>query len=123
MLSRTLRPQASIEEDTAVHQDFADLPSDAVLKPKQKGRAGAVYFVSSNEKLGEAMPLQMDAAMKQRADLSVIALIEEPDMRLISRRKFQRVQNRDLTMPIFRGDEEAALDQIERKLEIKRRVA
>ena len=71
----------------------------------------------------EALLLQMDAAMKQRADFSVIALIEEPDMRLISRRKFQRAGNRDLAISIFRGDEEAALDQIERKLEIKRRVA
>ena len=114
---------ADIEEDAAVHKDFADFPSDAVIKPKQKGRAGAIYFVSSNEKLGEALLLQMDAAMKQRTDFSVIALIEEPDMRPLSRRKFQRAQNRDLAMPIFRGDEEAALDQIERKLEIKRRVA
>jgi hypothetical protein len=32
-------------------------------------------------------------------------------------------QNRDLTMPIFRGDEEAALDQIERKLAIERSAA
>jgi hypothetical protein len=114
---------ANIEEDAAVGKDFADFPSDAVIKPKQTGRAGAVYFVSSNEKLSEALLLQMEAATKQRTDFSVIALLEEPDMRLISRRKFQRAQNRDLAMPIFRGDEEAALDQIERKLGIGRRVA
>lgn len=61
--------------------------------------------------------------IKKRMDFSVIALIEEPDMRLISRRKFQRAQNRDISMPIFRGDEEAALDAIERKLAIRHGAA
>jgi len=116
-------PVANIEEDVPVSQDFADFPSDAVVKPKQTGRAGAIYFVNTNEKLGEALLLQQEARLKRRTDFSVIALIEEPDMRLISRRKFQRAQNRDLTMSIFRGDEEEALDQIERKLELKGRAA
>ncbi len=35
--------------------------------------------------------------MKQRTDFAVIALIEERDLRPISRRKFQRAQNRDLS--------------------------
>jgi hypothetical protein len=114
---------ANIDEDVAVHKDFADFPSDAVVKPKRPGRAGAIYFVSTNEKLGEALLLQQEAKLKGRTDFSVIALIEEPNMPLISRRKFQRAQNRDLAMPIFRGDEEAALDQIERKLAIERSAA
>ena len=114
---------ANIEEDAPVHKDFADFPSDAIIKPKAEGRPGAIYFVNNNEKLGEALLLQQEARLKQRIDFSVIALIEEPEMALISRRKFQRAQNRDLTMPIFRGDEEAALEQIARKLELGRRVA
>jgi hypothetical protein len=114
---------ANIDQDVAVHKDFGDFPSDAVVKPKHSGKAGAIYFVNTNEKLAEALLLQQEAKLKQRTDFSVIALIEEPNMRLISRRKFQRAQNRDLTMPIFRGDEEAALDQIERKLELQRTAA
>jgi hypothetical protein len=113
---------AEINQDVAVHKDFSDFPSDAVVKPRA-GRDGAIYFVSTNEKLGEALLLQQEAKLRGRTDFSVIALIEEPNMRMISRRKFQRAQNRDLTMPIFRGDEEAALEQIERKLEIKRSAA
>jgi Domain of unknown function DUF1828 len=114
---------ANIDEDVPVHRDFADFPSDAIIKPKKNGRFGAIYFVSNNEKLGEALLLQQEARLKRRTDFSVVALIEEPEMPLISRRKFQRAQNRDLTMPIFRGDEEAALEQIARKLLLGRRVA
>jgi hypothetical protein len=114
---------ANIDEDTSVDKDFADFPSDVTIRPKSDGRSGAIYFVSTNGKLDEALLLQLDARLKNRTDFSVVALIEDPDMRFISRRKFQRAQNRDLAMPIFRGDEEAALDQIERKLEIKRSAA
>jgi hypothetical protein len=114
---------ANIDQDVAVHKDFADFPSDVVVRPRLPGRSGAIYFVNTNEKLGEALLLQQESKLKERMEFSVIALIEEPNMRLISRRKFQRAQNRDLAMPIFRGDEEAALDQIERKLEIRRNVA
>jgi hypothetical protein len=114
---------ANIDQDIAVHKDFADFPSDLVIKPKRLGKPGAIYFVSTNEKLAEALLLQQEAKLKARTDFSVVALVEEPNMPLISRRKFQRAQNRDLAMPIFRGDEEAALDQIERKLGIKRSAA
>ena len=114
---------ASIEEDISVNRDFADFPSDAVVSPKRAGKKGAIYFVNTNEKLSEALLLQQEAKLKGRKDFSVIALIEEPEMRLISRRKFQRAQNRDLAMPIFRGDEEEALGQIQRKLELNGRAA
>jgi len=114
-------PVANIDEDTSVDKEFADFPSDVTIRPKREGRSGAIYFVST--KLDEALLLQLDARIKNRTDFSVVALIEDPEMRFISRRKFQRAQNRDLAMPIFRGDEEAALDQIERKLEIKRSAA
>jgi hypothetical protein len=114
---------ANIEEDVPVNRDFADFPGDAVLKPKRTGKAGAIYFVNTNEKLSEALLLQQEAKLKGRTDFAVIALIEEPEMRMISRRKFQRAQNRDLAMPIFRGDEEEALGQIGRKLELKGRAA
>lgn len=116
-------PVANIDQDSSVDKDFTDFPSDVTIRPKSGGRSGAIYFVSTSEKLDEALLLQLDARLKNRTDFSVVALIEDPDMRFISRRKFQRAQNRDLAMPIFRGDEEAALDQIERKLEIKRSAA
>lgn len=111
---------ANIEEGAIVSEDFAEFPADLVVRPKDPSVAipGAIYLVNGNDKLNEALLLQTEAQMMKREDFAVIALIEEPDMKLISRRKFQRAQNRDLTMPIFRGDENAAMSRIGRTLKL-----
>ena len=51
-------------------------------------------------------------------DFKVIALVEEPEMKNISGKKFQRAQNRSVIMPIFRGDEEASVLRIGRTLRL-----
>lgn len=79
-----------------------------------------MYFVTSNEKLNEALLLQMAAFQDRDAtpEFKVIALLEEPDMKAISPKKFQRAQNRSVVMPIFRGDEEASVLSIGRTLKL-----
>lgn len=47
-----------------------------------------------------------------------MALIEDAEMSAISRRRFQRAQNRSIPMPIWLGDEEAAIKRIGRDLEL-----
>ena len=54
----------------------------------------------------------------KRDDFAVIALIEEPFLHSIARKKFQRAQNRSLSMPIFRGDEDAAMRFIAREMKL-----
>jgi hypothetical protein len=66
--------------------------------------------------LNEALLLQLDAQLLKRNDFAVVTLIEEPEMKMISRRRFQRAQNRALAVPILRGDEEAAITMIGRNL-------
>jgi hypothetical protein len=88
-----------------------------------KARPGAIYLVTSNDKLNEALLALQEAQIKNRSDFAIMALIEEPDMRLISRRKFQRAQNRSLPMPIFRGDEDAAMAKIAKELNLTRSAA
>ena len=107
---------ATLEEDAPIYPDFSEFPADLIVRPKASaaGRPGAIYFANSNEKLNEALLLKMEALNRQ--DFGIIALIEEPDMGPISRRKFQRAQNRSLPMPIFRGDEDAAMKLIGREL-------
>ncbi len=112
---------AEIEENVPVHKEFEDFASDVVLRPKGIGRTAALYLVTNNEKLSEALLLQQEARLRQKTDFAVIALIE--DLHPISPRKFQRAQNRDVTMPIFRGDEAAALDAIARKLDMEHHLA
>lgn len=111
---------ANFEEDKPVYADFSEFPADLVIMPKEtgRGRKGAIYFVNTNDRLNEALLLQMEAARLNRSDFEVIALIEEPDLKMISRKRFQRAQNRSLPMPIFRGDEEAAMTLIGRKLQM-----
>lgn len=111
---------AEIDEDTAIIPEF---DADLVLKPLNGySPRGAVYFVNSNEKLTEALLLQTEAQRLGRDDFTVIALLEDADMRQLSRRKFQRAQNRGLSMPIFRGDEDAALAAIGSKLNLATQV-
>lgn len=109
---------ANIEEDAALDPDLAEFPADIVIRPKGAGLPGAVYLVNSNDKLNEALLAQTETQMLRREDVKVIALVEEPDMKLISRRRFQRAQNRSLAMPIFRGDEDAAMRMIARGLKL-----
>ena len=114
---------AIFNENAPVKNEFSDFPADLIISPKATGAAlkGAVYFVTSNEKLNEALLLQMAASEAYRdgtPDFKVIALLEEPEMKAISSKKFQRAQNRSVIMPIFRGDEDASVLRIGRTLKL-----
>lgn len=113
----------TITEGGVVANDFAEFPADIVVRPTHnvpQGKPGAIYLVNSNDKLNEALLAHQEAQIQDRHDFGIIALIEEPDMKVVSRRKFQRAQNRALPMPIFRGDEEAAMTLIARELSLPR---
>jgi hypothetical protein len=116
------RDVANFNENAAVKREFAEFPADFIISPKSGvALKGAVYFVTSNEKLNEALLLQMAASELYRdgsPDFKVIALLEEPEMKAISSKKFQRAQNRSVIMPIFRGDEDASVLRIGRTLKL-----
>lgn len=108
---------ARFNENEAIDRTLSEFPADLVIRPKNAtAKAGALYFVTSNEKLSEALLLQMEAERLNRDDFRIIALIEDSEMRMLSKKKFQRAQNRSLSMPIFRGDEDAAVGRIGRDL-------
>ena len=105
---------ATIETDTVVDKEFSDFPADVIIRPHRglSAEVGAIYLINSTDKLNEALLHQLEATSKHRADVKVLALLEDPEMKLISRRKFQRAQNRSLPIAIFRGDEDAAMRKI-----------
>lgn len=113
-LSRRLSNFVSFEENEPIDRRFSEFPADLVLRPRATvpGKPAALYFVNSNDKLNEALLLQVEAQSKKADDFKVIAMIEEPDLRSLSRKRFQRAQNRSLLMPIFRGDEDAAVGMV-----------
>lgn len=110
----------AIEEDAVISKDLAEFPADLVIRSfKFPQNAASVFLVNNNEKLSEALLMRQDLLLRDRSDVSVFGVIEEPDMRAISRKKFQRAQNRGLAMPIFRGDEDNAVGMILRRIGLK----
>lgn len=115
-ISNTFGDISYIEENAPLDEELSEFPADVVIRPKDRGGyPTAVYFVHSNDKLNEALLLQAEANILQREDVRIVALVEDSDMRQISRKRFQRAQNRSLPMPIFRGDESAAMRLIAEK--------
>lgn len=109
----------SLQEQQSVDKALGEYPVDLIVRPRNgRGKIGALYFANSNAKLAEAELLHMEALMAGRTDLKVMALIEDAEMSAISRRRFQRAQNRSIPMPIWLGDEEAAIKRIGRDLEL-----
>lgn len=119
-LEQKFAQKAEFGENQPVDRSLSEFPADLLIRPQKPGtgKIGAIYFVTSNEKLSEALLLQMEAERVGRNDFKIVALIEDSEMRPIGRKKFQRAQNRSLSMPIFRGDEDAAVARIGRDLGI-----
>ena len=108
---------ANIEERKPVSREFSDYLPDLVIRPKMEGRSTAVFFASSAIPFQEAELLKAEIEKEGRQnEIAVVALIEDTDkINAIKPRRFQRAQNRGLAMPIFRGDEPAALTAIARQ--------
>lgn len=104
---------ADITENAPISRELGDYPADFVVRPTVSAeRSAAIYLVNSNDKLNEALLLHMELMQKGQEDVVVVGLIEDPDMRTISHRRFQRGQNKSLALPIFRGDEAGAMELI-----------
>lgn len=103
-----------VEEGTAPTRSLAEFPADLVLRAKGL-RTGAIYLVNNDAKLNEAL-----LAWRELDDVddkpALVAVIENMDLQNISRRRFQRAQNRRLPMPVFRGDEAATMAFIKREM-------
>lgn len=116
ILEERYRDQFSANDNVAIDQDFQEFRTDLVLRPIEGTSTAAVYFVNNNEKLLEAQLMLEQTMRKKREDVHVIALIETLDK--VSQQKFQRAQNRGLEMPIFQGDEYAAIDRIAQSIQL-----
>ena len=111
---------AEFAEDEAVDFNLNDFPSDLVIRPKKDGRPkiGAVFFANTSAKLNEALLLQLMLEKLGRNDVKTIAIIEDSNLGRIGQRFYQREQNRSVSMPIYRGDERAAIAFVGRLLDL-----
>lgn len=123
-ISNAVSHAAVLKENEVIGNEFKEFPADIIVHPNpniSKAKSGAIYLVNSNDKMNEALLLKMEAEKLNRTDFEVIALVE--GLSQISLKRFQRAQNRDVAIPIFRDDEEAAANFIRRRLLIPPRIA
>jgi hypothetical protein len=105
----------TIESDTPVSDDLNEVIPDYVLR--RTGRKPlALFLASTNEKILQAMLLQMAAEYEARKPISVIALLETGHSGTAKLR--DRAANRLAAIPNWRGDEAAALHRILRELDV-----
>jgi Domain of unknown function DUF1828 len=109
--------RAEVRRSAPVDASLEEFPADAILRPRDQKDSPfpitAVFFVQVRDTLNEALMLWMEARDQHRSDIRVTALVEDGTINLSSY-KAQRAFNRIDTTAIFRGDERAAIDRIER---------
>lgn len=108
-----LSERAEIRENEVVSERLSDITPDMVIRVLNN-RPVALFFAQNTQRVYEAIFLQMAALYETKEPLSVIALLETEGS--ISREVRQRAQNRLATVPVYRGDELAAIQRIEREV-------
>lgn len=102
----------TIEANAPLSAEFSENPADVVLTPKQgDGRKLGVFLVNNPTPFVEAELLHSEIEREGlHHSFVAAALIEDmTKIQMIGTRRFQRAQNRGLPMPVFRGDESAAM--------------
>lgn len=107
-----------VHENMAPSNDLGEFPADVVLRPKAGGRVGAVYLVNNTDKLNEALLAWRELEDYPDTNIAMMAVLEDRDLKSVSRMKWQRAQNRHLPMPVFRGDEGGMLNFIRKELKM-----
>jgi hypothetical protein len=109
-----LRDKVTIGEREPVSSDLAEFEPDLLLRAENRPPV-AVFIAVSDARLYEAIFLRMAADHEARQYCSVVALIEREGSRLITNRMRQRAQNRLDAVPVYYGEESAAVARIARE--------
>lgn len=110
-ISSVLDQNFTIDTNAPLSLEFSENPADVVLTPRGSGRKLGVFLVNNPTAFVEAELLHSEIEREGLSHLfEAAALIEDmPKIQMIGSRRFQRAQNRGLPMPVFRGDENAAM--------------
>lgn len=110
-LSTVLPKQATIVEAQPVSPKLAGYEADLVVRSEGYDPV-AIFLATRDGKLQEAIILQLIAQYEAHVDCKVIALIEDDGS--VSPKMRQRADNRLDAVPVFRGDEDAAIAKIQK---------
>ena len=111
LIRERIGDRATVAEGVAVSANLADNVPDMLIQAPDR-RPVAVFFGSSQQRVYEAILLQMQALYEAKEDVAVIALLEND--RVVTRDVLKRAMNRLETTLTFRGDELESVHRIER---------
>lgn len=123
-IRRRLEGRAALVAGAAPDPDLAEFPADLVVRPTGPGFVTAIFLVQTLDRLDEALMLWQEAVRRERERPRngkrprVMALIEDRDTVPLQSRKAQRAINRIDAVAIYRQDETAALERIDRVAEL-----
>lgn len=90
-----------------------EFPADLLIEAPRRPPV-AVFMAMSEQRVLEAVVAQMAVTYESKFDCSIIALLEKDSS--VTRRMRQRALNRLTAMPIFEGDEQAAVLRIQQEV-------
>jgi hypothetical protein len=111
-IREALGDRAEIRENEPIAPGI-EFPADLILKAK--GRAPvAIFLAMTEQRVLEAVIVQLAALYEARFPCSVIALLEKESA--ITRKMQTHAANRLSALPTFRGEEHIAISRIEREV-------
>lgn len=108
-LRERLKDSAEIREDEPVSDRLLDVVPDLVLRAPNRDPV-ALFIATSDQKVNEAIYLQMVAVHEAKMPLSVVAMLEHENS--VKGPIRQRADNRLDAVPRYRKDEFGAIDRV-----------
>jgi hypothetical protein len=112
-IRETVGDRARITEGQLVSGKLTEITPDMVLRADHRDPV-AIFFAQSAPRVYDAIILQMASLYEAKEPLSVVALLEADNS--VSREMFKRASNRLAAVTIWRGDETASMQRIEREV-------
>ena len=107
-----LKGRAEITENESIAPGI-EFPADLIIRAPQRDPV-AVFLAMSEQRVLEAVVAQMAALYEAHTPCSVIALLEKDSS--VTRKMRKHASNRLTAMPIFEGDQAAAIARIQREV-------
>jgi hypothetical protein len=105
-------PRATIREDELVDDRLSEVKPDLVIQGPDRDPV-AVFLAQSAQRVNDAIFLQMAPLYEAHRNVSVVAMLEEDSS--ITAKLRQRAANRLSAVPIYRNDEDQAVQRIVRE--------
>jgi hypothetical protein len=111
-IREVLGTRASIKENEPIASGI-EFPADLIIQAPAREPV-AVFLAMSEQRVLEAVVAQMAVTYEAHMPCSVIALLEKDSS--VTRKMRTRALNRLTAMPIYEGDQRAAIQRIEREV-------